>query len=109
RGGAFGRRRVRPRGGVPPPSQPSTKKNTGVRKTPKAVTPSIPQNTAVPSDRRISAPAAVASTSGKVAAALHDQPDQPGASRAGVVPVVGAWVGWARVSGDGGETACPAR
>jgi hypothetical protein len=40
--------------GFPPPNQPRTWKNTGVRKMPKAVTPSIPENTAVPSDRRIS-------------------------------------------------------
>ena len=40
------------------------KKNTGVRKTPKAVTPIMPANTAVPRVRRISAPAPPAMTSG---------------------------------------------
>ena len=41
-----------------------TKKNTGVRKTPNRVTPIMPLNTAVPSERRISDPAPVARTSG---------------------------------------------
>ena len=36
----------------------------GVRKMPKSVTPSMPLNTAIPSDRRISAPAPAATTSG---------------------------------------------
>ncbi len=37
----------------------------GVRKIPHTVTPSIPEKTAVPNDRRISAPAPVATTKGK--------------------------------------------
>ena len=41
-----------------------TKKKTGVRKMPNSVTPSMPLKTAVPSVRRISAPAPSASTSG---------------------------------------------
>src|ERR1700722_4811250 len=41
----------------------STKK-TGVKNMPKSVTPSIPLKTAIPSDRRISAPAPEASTKG---------------------------------------------
>ena len=47
-----------------PVARCTTTKNTGVRKRPNAVTPSIPANTAVPSARRISAPAPSASTSG---------------------------------------------
>ena len=41
-----------------------TEKKTGVRKMPNSVTPSMPLNTAIPSDRRISAPAPAATTSG---------------------------------------------
>ena len=41
-----------------------TEKKTGVRKMPNRVTPSMPLNTAIPSDRRISAPAPAATASG---------------------------------------------
>ena len=41
-----------------------TEKNTGVKKMPKSVTPTMPLNTAIPSDRRISAPAPEATASG---------------------------------------------
>ncbi len=41
-----------------------TEKKTGVRKIPKSVTPTMPLNTAIPSDRRISEPAPEATTSG---------------------------------------------
>src|SRR5262249_13748031 len=41
-----------------------TQKNTGVKKMPNSVTPSIPLNTANPSDRRISAPAPLAIATG---------------------------------------------
>ena len=47
-----------------PPSQSMLKKNTGVRNMPNSVTPNMPLNTAVPSVRRISAPAPWASISG---------------------------------------------
>ena len=45
-------------------SQSTTKKNTGVRKMPNDVTPSMPLKTAVPRVRRISAPAPLARRSG---------------------------------------------
>ena len=41
-----------------------TEKKTGVRKIPNNVTPTIPLNTAIPNDRRISEPAPDATTSG---------------------------------------------
>ncbi len=41
-----------------------TEKKTGVRKIPKTVTPSMPLNTAIPSDRRISEPAPAATARG---------------------------------------------
>src|SRR5262249_56996498 len=53
-GDRAGRRRL--------PSHISTKKNTGVRKTPNAVTPLMPLSTDVPIERHISAPAPAAST-----------------------------------------------
>src|SRR5205823_5621247 len=46
------------------PTPWTREKKTGVRKTPKAVTPIMPQKTATPSDLRISAPAPVAMTRG---------------------------------------------
>ena len=41
-----------------------TEKKTGVRKIPNSVTPTMPLNTAIPSDRRISEPAPEATASG---------------------------------------------
>jgi hypothetical protein len=68
-------------------------KNIGVRKMPNSVTPSIPLNTAVPSERRISAPAPVAITSGTTPRMKANDVIKIGRSRSRTASSVAWWRG----------------
>ena len=72
-------------------NQRTTEKNTGVRKMPNRVTPNMPAKTAVPSERRISAPAPAAKYGGTMwmkHERRHDDRPQPhpGGLHGGVEP-----------------------
>ena len=68
-----------------------TEKNTGVRKMPNSVTPTMPLKTAIPSDRRISAPAPVATASGITPRMKANEVIRIGRSRSRHASSVASW------------------